>query len=60
MVIENNYTLDELGKILLYIIMHPVQAVANIPYGYKLSSDAERSEVKEEPKGCPILFCQNL
>jgi hypothetical protein len=30
-------------------------------YGYiRLSSHDDRTVVEEGPKGCPILFCQNL
>ena len=59
-IFEKHFTLDELGKIYLFIIMYPVLVVTAIPslptYGYiKLSSYADRSEVEE---GCSIIFFQ--
>jgi len=62
-IFEKYFTLDELGKIYLFIIMYPVLVVTTISsipiYGYiKLASHADRFEVDEGPKGCSIIFCQ--
>jgi hypothetical protein len=61
-IIENNFTLEYLAKIFFFIIMCLPGCSHLFPIdGYiKLSSHADRFEVKEGPKGCPLLFWQNL
>ena len=67
-IIENDCTLCELRTILLYnYLLRPsycqdfISPKLWLTYIYlKLSSHADKSEVEEGSKGCPILFCQHL